>query len=76
MTGTHIQIQDNEYINLMVSPCVTMISFPLHSYNPYERMGKHMRDDIYAQCEYSIICKSQRDKDRMYVFHQRRQYNA
>ena len=71
MRGTHIQIQNNEYINLMVHRTVTMVSVPLHSYNPYERIGREMVQAVYRHCEYSVMCKSKREDDRLYVHHQR-----
>ncbi len=64
------------HINLSVSPHITMVSFPLHSYHPYERLGKIVRDEIYSLCEYSVTYKKDRDDDRLYAYHQMVAYNA
>lgn len=59
-------------INIMVpsqSRTHILVSFPLNSYHPYERLGRHIRQDIYARGDHSFTYASKPEFDRVCVFH-------
>lgn len=70
MNGIAHTIRD--HINLMVDAHITIVSFPLNSYHPYERLGKIVRKEIYSLCEYDVKVSSHMLQDRIHVFHQMR----
>lgn len=47
----------------------TLVSFALNATHPYERLGKHMRDEIYARCDYRISYGTEPQYDRIHVHH-------
>ena len=57
---------DEEIISICNGPW-ELVSYPLHSYNPYERIGKWVVQEVYVKCKYLIDYGSTASQDRLTV---------
>ena len=63
-------IHTSEMTNLMISSeGNVLISFRLNATHPYERLGKHVRDEIYDRLPYRVGYGKTPAQDRISVFH-------
>ena len=68
MNGIAHTIDDKQHIDYHHTRHMTTVSYPIHSYHPYERLGSEMKQAIFSLCEYNVDYASHSSHDRLVTY--------